>query len=301
MSCTATRSIRKRLKRQTTLKGVEGLKHIEDTFRGQGKLDLYYQGWLPNGAPRAILLIVHGLAEHSGRYMNLVNHLVPRGYAVYSHDHQGHGRSPGLRCYVERFSHYPDDLKTFLGEVRRRHDSVKVFMLGHSVGATIAVAYASHNQGGLSGLIVTGASLKVGKSFSPLHIAIARLLSRLLPKMGIAVIDAAAISRDENVVKAYINDPLVYRGKLRARTGAELIRVMLKLPQQMPEIALPILIMHGSADRLSDPSGSQLLYERVSSKDKTLKLYDGFYHEILNEPGHKQVLGDIEGWLTARS
>lgn len=276
------------------------MKHIEGIFKGQRGLNLYYQGWLPSATPRAVLLIVHGLAEHSGRYMNVASHFVSRGYAVYGLDHRGHGRSPGLRCYTERFSHYPDDLKVFLSIVRRRHDSTPLFILGHSVGATIATAYASRHRGGADGLITTGASLKVGESLSPLHIAIARLLSRLLPKTGVTVLDASAISRDESVVKAYINDPLVYRGKIKARTGAEIIRTMLKLPQQMPQIKLPILIMHGGADRLSDPEGSRMLYERVGSKDKTLKLYEGFYHEILNEPGHGQVLGDIESWLAGR-
>jgi alpha-beta hydrolase superfamily lysophospholipase len=123
------------------------------------------------------------------------------------------------------------------------------------------------------------------------------MLSLLLPKMGISVLDASAISQDKAVVDAYVNDPLVYRGKIRARFGGEVIKTMQKLPRQMPKINLPILIMHGTADRLTDPEGSQMLYERVSSKDKTLKLYDGFYHEIFNEPGREQVFADMEAWL----
>ena len=122
----------------------------------------------------------------------------------------------------------------------------------------------------------------------------------LLPKMGATVIDAAAISQDQAVVDAYVNDSLVYRGKIRARTGAELLKTMQELPPQMPEISLPILIMHGTADKLGNPEGSQLLYERARSKDKTLKLYEGFYHEIFNEPGREQVFRDMEAWLAAR-
>ena len=119
----------------------------------------------------------------------------------------------------------------------------------------------------------------------------------LLPKMGISVLDASAISQDKAVVDAYVNDPLVYRGKIRARFGAEVLNTMQKLPCQMPKINLPILIMHGTADRLSDPEGSQMLYDRVNSRDKTLKLYEGFYHEIFNEPGREQVFADMEDWL----
>ena len=132
---------------------------------------------------------------------------------------------------------------------------------------------------------------------SPGLIIIARALSLLLPKMGLDVIDASAISRDQAVVAAYVNDPLVYRGKIRARLGAELIKAIQTLPHQMSQLHLPTLIMHGTADRLSDPKGSEILYQRVSSRDKTLKLYDGFYHEIFNEPERQQVFADMESWL----
>ena len=127
----------------------------------------------------------------------------------------------------------------------------------------------------------------------------ARILSLFLPKIGLYVIDASTISRDKAVVDAYENDPLVYRGKIRARLGVELIKTTQVLSHQMSRINLPILIMHGSADRLSYPEGSELLYERVGSKDKTLKFYEGFYHEIFNEPGCQQVFADMESWLNA--
>lgn len=277
------------------------MEHTEGKFKGHKNLNLYYQCWLPAGEPRAVLLVVHGLAEHSGRYMNLVNHFVPQGYAVYGFDQRGHGRSPGRRGYVERFSYFVNDLGTFLGMVRRKHHEARVFIAGHSVGGAVATAYAVHHQDEFDGLILSGATLKVGAGVSPGLIIVARVLSRLLPKMGLYIIDASAISRDQAVVAAYVNDPLVYRGKIRARLGAELIRVMRILPPQMPGISLPILIMHGTADRLSDPDGSQMLYERVGSRDKTLKLYDGFYHEIFNEPGRELVFADMAAWLAAHS
>ena len=276
------------------------MEHTERSFRGQKNLNLYYQSWLPVGRPQAILLIVHGGLEHSGRYTNLANYFVPGGYAVCGLDLRGHGKSEGLRGYVERFSDYLNDLKTFFDMVRGEHSDAKIFLVGHSMGGAIATAYAVHHQHELAGLILAGAVLKVPSGQSPALIAAAKILSLLLPKMGITALDASAISQDQAVVDAYVNDPLVYRGKIRARLGAEILNTVQQLARQMPEISLPILIMHGTADRLCDPEGSQMLYERVGSKDKTLKLYQGFYHEILNEPGHKQVLADMEAWLATR-
>ncbi len=276
------------------------MKHVEGKFKGYKNLNLYYQCWLPSNEPKAVLLVVHGLAEHSGRYINIVNHFVPKGYAVYGFDQRGHGKSQGQRGYVERFSHFVSDLKTFSGIIRSKHRDAKIFIVGHSVGGTIATAYAVHYQDEFDGLVLSGATLKVGASVSSGLIIVARVLSLLLPKMGLDVIDASAISQDKTVVDAYVDDPLVYRGKIRARLGAELIKAIQILLPQMSKIYLPILIMHGTADRLSDPRGSEILYDRVSSRDKTLKLYDGFYHEIFNEPGREQVFEDMEAWLVVR-
>ena len=276
------------------------MKYIEGSFKGYKNLNLYYQCWLPTRVPKAVLVVVHGLAEHSGRYMNMVNYFIPKGYAIYGLDQRGHGKSQGQRGYVERFSHFVRDLKTFSGIIRSQHRGAKIFIVGHSVGGTIATVYAVHYQDEFDGLVLSGATLKVGASVSSGLIIVARVLSLLLPKMGLDVIDASAISQDKTVVDAYVDDPLVYRGKIRARLGAELIKVIQILLPQMSMIYLPILIMHGTADRLSDPRGSEILYDRVSSGDKTLKLYEGFYHEIMNEPGREQVFEDMEAWLVVR-
>lgn len=273
------------------------MKHLEGSFTGYRDVGLYYQCWLPAGEPGVVLLVVHGLAEHSGRYMNLVNHFVARGYGVYGFDQRGHGRSQGTRGYVGRFRYFVSDLSTFLGIIRRRHQDARIFVVGHSMGGTVATAYAAEHQGEFDGLILSGALLRVSADISWGLIFIARLLSLLLPGMGLYVIDASAISQDRAVVAAYLADPLVYCGKIRARLGAELVKTMQLLPSQVSRIKLPILIMHGGADRLSPPQGSRILYERVGSEDKTLKLYEGFYHEIFNEPGHKQVFADMESWL----
>lgn len=273
------------------------MKHKEGMFKGIKDLDLYYQAWLPDKDPKAVLLVVHGLAEHCGRYTNLVNYFVPRGYAVYGLDHCGHGRSQGLKGYVEHFSNYIDDLKTFFDMVSCDNKGKKVFMVGHSMGGLLATAYLLQHQDELAGAVLSAASLKVGSSISPATIAMAKVVSVIAPKMGVAVLDATAISRDKAAVDAYVNDPLVYRGKTSARLGAELLSTIQKLPDQMHKITLPVLIMYGSEDQLSNPEGSKMLYQKVGSRDKTLKVYEGLYHEIFNEPEHEKVLADMEAWL----
>jgi len=274
------------------------MKHKEGTFTGYKGLKLYYQCWLPDKEPKAVLLVAHGLAEHSGRYKNLVDYFVPKGYAVYALDHRGHGKSEGTRAYVDNFNDYLIDLKTFFDKVRKENKNLKIFLFGHSLGGTIATAYAIEHQDELAGLMVSGSSLVPTKSVSPALLAMAGIVSALAPKMGVTLLDASLISRDETVVDAYVNDPLVFRGKIPARTGAEMARMWKQLPAQMPTIKLPVLIMHGMADQLTDPRGSKLLYERAGSKDKTLKIYDDCYHEICNEPDREQVFVDMESWLT---
>ena len=276
------------------------MEHKDGTFKGLKDLELYRRCWLPASTPKAILLVVHGWAEHSGRYTNLVDCFVPKGYAVYALDHRGHGKSEGHRGYVERFADYLCDLKTYFDIVRSEHGDTKIFLVGHSMGGTVATAYAIRHQDEFDGLLLSGAALMLGTSLSSALIPFARLLSLLLPKMGITALDASAISQDQAVVDAYVNDPLVYRGKITCRFGAEMILTLRKLPSEMSKISLPILIMHGTDDKLSAVDGSRLLYESVSSEDKTLKLYDGFHHEIFNEPGRQQVMADMEAWLEAR-
>jgi alpha-beta hydrolase superfamily lysophospholipase len=273
------------------------MQHTDGKFTGRNNFNLYWQAWLPDGVPVAVLVVVHGIAEHSGRYSNLVNYFVPKGYAVYSFDLRGHGKSEGIRSYVERFSYYLDDLKIFYNIVREENQNAKIFLVGHSMGSTIAIAYAIEHQRELNGLIVSGTTLKAGASINQVTILMAKILSILAPKMGVSALDANLISRDKAVVDAYVHDPLNYTGKLRARWGTELLKTMIRLQSKISELSLPILIMQGSADRISDPSSSTMLFDGVKSKDKTLKLYEGFYHEIFNDPERRQVFLDMEAWL----
>jgi acylglycerol lipase len=278
---------------------VSDMERTEGTFKGSKGLNLYYQCWLPDANPKAVLLVVPGLAEHSGRYTNLVNYFVPKAYAVCAIDMQGHGKSEGPRCYIDKFQDYVNDARIFFDIVRQKYGDRKVFLLGHSMGSAIAIVYTAQHQGDLAGLIMSGATLKPGSSVPSILKVVVRVISKLFPKMGVAVIDASTISQDKAVVDAYVNDPLVYRGKVPARLGAELVKILDELPALIPKITLPIIIMYGTKDRLSNPEGSQMLYDLVGSRDKTLKKYEGFYHEIFNEPGHLQVMADLETWLTA--
>ncbi len=275
------------------------MEYHQGNFKGRDNLSLYYRSWLPSTKPRAVLLIVHGLAEHSGRYSNLASHFAEEGFAVYSFDLRGHGKSDGSPGYVNRFSEYLDDLEMFSNLISNKHNNARTFLIGHSVGGLIAAYFVHNHQDSFGGLILSGATVKPGSSLSPVKITMARMLSLAFPRLGVDVIDATAVSQDQEVVDAYISDPLVYRDKISARLGAELINAMQRLTEQLSDIKLPALIMHGTADRLSDPEGSRLLYHQIGSDDKTLKEYDNFFHEIFNEPGRLQVFSDMESCLKA--
>ncbi|MEA3441213.1 MAG: alpha/beta hydrolase [Chloroflexota bacterium] len=275
------------------------MKHQEGTFKGARDTNIYYQYWLPDGEPKAILLVVHGVAEHSGRYMNVVNHLVPAGYAVYGIDHIGHGKSDGERVYVERFQDYTKTLKIYFDMVRDWQPEKPIFLIGHSMGGLISGAYLLEHQDELTGAVLSGPSIKVPDNISQATIFVGNTLSVIMPKVGIIQLDAEGVSRDSAVVDAYVNDPLVYTGKISARLSAELLKTMQRVTEGAAEIRLPILIVQGDDDKLVDPSGAQLLYDSVASRDKTIKIYDGFYHEVFNEPEHEQVLSDVKMWLEA--
>lgn len=277
------------------------IQHTEGEFAGTGKAKLYRQAWLPGNQLRAVLILAHGLAEHSGRYRQFGEYFGGKGYAVHVYDQRGHGRSGGTRCYVSRFSQYVEDLRVFHQLVAATHPGKKVFLVGHSMGGAIAVAYASVHQRDLAGLLLSGALLKVGASVTPAQARMAKVVSAVLPRMGIAPIEAKGVSRDPAVVAAYENDPLVCRGKIPVRTGAEILHALeSEVPRLVPRITLPVLVMYGAADVLSNPQGSDDFYRLVGSTDKTLKRYEGLYHEIFNEPERLQVFADVEGWLARR-
>ena len=276
------------------------MKHQEGSFKGIRDANIYYQYWLPEGEPKAVLFIVHGLAEHSGRYMNVVNHFVPLGYAVYGIDHVGHGKSDGARVYVERFEDYTDTLKTYFDMVRDWQPEKPIILVGHSMGGLIGSSYLLDHQAELSGAVISAPLLKTSDNVSPALVFIGKVLSTLMPRFGLVDLEADGVCRDPAVVQAYVSDPLVHTGKTTARLGAELLKTMQHVIAEAARVTLPILILQGGADKIVDPDGAQILYTSVSSTDKTIHVYDGCYHEVFNEPERDQVLGDVETWLEAR-
>jgi acylglycerol lipase len=264
----------------------------------------YWQAWLPRALARAVVVIVHGLHEHSARYAHVGARLAAAGFAVYAADHRGHGRSDGRRANIERMALIVEDLDSFVRFTIERHPGLPVFMVGHSFGGLIALHYATEPRATeepgtlLDGLVVSGPAVQV-LAGSALQRRLAGVLSVLVPNLGVVAIDAdQKISRDPEVVRAYRADPLVYRGKVKARTGAEMLAMMEGLPARLPRLSIPLLLLHGTDDRICALAGSAMVHERVSSPDKTLRQYQGLYHEVFNEPERDTILTDLISWLT---
>jgi len=257
--------------------------HKEGFFKGQGNINLYYQYWLPSHGPKAVMMVAHGFAEHSGRYSHVAEYFVAQGYAVYALDHRGHGKSDGERVYVEKFSDYVDDLKTFFDIIRKENQGKLIFLVGHSMGSAIALLYTAKYQKELSGLITSGGGINRGDE-TP---APRQPEGQPLP--------TSFLSRDPAVIEAYVNDPLVYHGPVPTRLSG----MMGGIIDAVPLIRLPALIMAGNG--VADGARSQVLFEALGSKDKTIKLYEGLRHEIFNEPERFQVFIDLAKWLEDHS
>ena len=275
------------------------MKHQEGFFKGVRGAKIYYQDWLPEGEPKAALLMVHGLAEHSGRYGNVVNHFVPLNYAVYGIDHFGHGKSDGRRVYVKSFDDYTNTLKVYFDMIRDWQPDKPIFLVGHSMGGLISAVYLLDHQAELAGAVLSGPAVKIPSHLTSAMLLVGKILSALIPRFGLVGLEADGVSRDPSIVQAYVSDRLVHRGKMTARLAAEMLKAMQTVSGQATRITLPILIVQGSADRLVDPAGAQMLYNGVSSADKEIRIYDGLYHEVFNEPEHGKVLHDVELWLGA--
>jgi alpha-beta hydrolase superfamily lysophospholipase len=232
--------------------------------------------------------------------MNVVNHFVPLGYSAYGLDHLGHGKSEGGREEVQRFEDFTDPLTTYYNMVKGWQAGKPIFILGHSLGGLITTDYLLDNQEKFKGAIISAPAIKISENISSMTIAMGKILSVLAPKAGILALDASGISRDPEVVKTYNSDPLVFHGKTPARLAAEMLKGMLRVKAEVSKIALPFITVQGSQDKLVDPGGAQMLYEGASSQDKTIKIYEGYYHEVFNEPGREVVLKDVETWLERR-
>lgn len=278
-------------------------RYAEGHFQSKDGLELFTRSWRPEGMEtKAATMIIHGLAEHSGRYLHVGEFLAGRGIAVEGFDLRGHGHSssPGSKTYVKRFDDYVSDAYLMLQHLMERYAGLPIFVLGHSMGGLIASLLVVTRQPAIRGLIISAPALKISDDISPLLVKLSAVIGKLFPHLPTIKLDSSAISRDPEVVQKYDTDPLNYRGGIRARTGAEINRATQIIQRQMEAIRLPLLILHGTADRLADPTGSKQLYERARSSDKTLKLYEGFYHEVMNEPEKEKVLDDIASWIEVR-
>ncbi|MGZ4186363.1 MAG: alpha/beta hydrolase [Solirubrobacteraceae bacterium] len=271
----------------------------ESSFAGAGGLEIFWRAWLADGDATAVVVIAHGAGEHSGRYSHVAQRLVDQGYAIYAIEHRGHGRSQGPRALIDRIDNAVADLDKLVALAADAHPGAPLFLLGHSMGGTIALSYALAHQQRLAGLVLSGPLAALDPVPAPMRIT-ARTLSALAPRTPLIAIDSSLVSRDPAVVADYRSDSLVHHGKLPARTVVELADAIEAFPGAVAAITVPTLIMYGTDDGLCPPHGSMMLSERIGSPDKTLTAYPGLFHEILNEPEREQVLDDLCSWLEQR-
>jgi alpha-beta hydrolase superfamily lysophospholipase len=277
------------------------VRRCEGTLQTSGGLTLFERAWLPDTPPRAAVVIVHGYAEHSGRYDHVGAFLASRGYAAFACDLRGHGRSDGPRALVRSFNEYLDDVDALLASARRHAPAVPLFILGHSMGGAVLALHAIARRPDVAGLLFSGAALRGRRSVPAPVATLFRIAGRLFPSLPLVKLDATAVSRDPAVVEAYVSDPLVYHGRMKAGLMGAGIRAGRATRRHLGRITAPLLALHGSEDTLALPEGSRDLVEGAASADKQLRIYDGLYHEILNEPEQGQILDDIAAWLDARS
>jgi len=263
-------------------------------------LRLVGRAWLPTGAPRGCVVVVHGLKDHGGRYSELAGALRDQGLGTFAFDLRGHGRSAGRRSWVPRFDCYVDDLELVIAEARRRVPDRPLFLLGHSMGGAIVTRYAIERSPSVAGVVLSAPALQRPATTSGAAVALVRLLGTLAPGAAVFRLNNPDFSRDPAVVSAMGNDPLIDQRPATARLAAELLGTMERLRATSPQFALPLLALHGSADRLTHPDGSRRLVDLARSTDKTFRLYPGLFHDLLHEPERATVCSEIVAWITAR-
>jgi len=244
-----------------------------------------------------VVVISHGLNAHSGLYEWAAQQFTSNGLAVYALDHRGRGRSEGERFFVEKFSDWTEDLATFIDIVKSREPGLPVFLLGHSAGGVIASGYTLAHQDEIAGLIVEDIAYQIPAP--DIALAILKGVSKVAPHAHVLKLKNEDFSRDPAVVAALNADPLIAGEKQPSETVAELVRADELLKKNFQKITLPLLILHGTADKVTKPHGSQEFYEKTGSSDKTLKLYEGHFHDLLADIGKQQVMADIQAWIDA--
>lgn len=268
------------------------------TFEGAGGLSLFRQAWRPDGPSRAVLVNIHGLGDHSGLYPTLVEHCTGRAITVHAMDLRGNGRSDGQRAYVERWEEYREDLRRFIGLVREEEGDRPVFLLGNSLGGLIVLDYALHHPEGLRGVIA--ASPPLGRLAVPAPLlALGRVFSRVWPRFSLRTgMDLSGLARDPVVVQTVLADPLFHRVGT-ARLSTEVVAAIARVRAAAPRFSLPLLVLHGSADRMVPPEGSREFVARVGHPDRELREYAGAFHVLFADLDHERVLADLERWIEA--
>ncbi|CAN5723399.1 alpha/beta hydrolase [soil metagenome] len=271
----------------------------EGWFQGAGGLSLFRRTWRPPATARAVLINVHGLGDHSGLYPNLTEHCISRGIVVHAPDVRGNGRSPGQRAYIERWDEYREDLERFIATVREEESGLPVFLLGNSLGGLIVLDYVIHRPEGIRGVIA--ASPPLGRLGIPAPLLmLGRLLSRVWPRFSLRTgMDLSGLARDPGVVEAVLADPLFHRVGT-ARLYTEVTAAIARVQDAAPRFPLPLLLLHGSADRMVVPDGSRAFVARVGHPDHELREYPDAYHVLFADVDRERVLTDVEQWIAAR-
>jgi alpha-beta hydrolase superfamily lysophospholipase len=270
----------------------------QSSFTNRAGLQIHQQSWAPDGDIKAWLLVVHGMAEHSGRYQPLAEYLGESGYALCTLDLPGHGKSEGDPGHIDSFADFLDTLDQTLEQLKALQPDKPIFLLGHSMGGLISASFLLDHQQDFRGAILSGAAIQAPGGKPPwIQVFIVRLLSRFAPAVGVMQLDANGVSRDPEVVAEYRADPLNYPGKISARGVFELFSAMDTIQTRASEITLPLLVMHGEADSMTPVEGSRLFHQRAGSADKTLRTYPGLYHEIFNEPERMEIFAELRDWL----
>lgn len=273
------------------------LNAVEDRFEGAGGLQIAFRSWRPSTRPRGVVVIVPGFNSHSGYYGWVAGQLVTDGLAVYAVDLRGRGKSDGERFYVDSFDDYVGDVSGVVEIAKSRESGVPVFLLGHSAGGVVACLYALNNRAGLKGLICESFAFQVpAPDFA---LAVLKGLSHIAPHAHVLHLKNEDFSRDPAIVEAMNADPLIAHETQPTKTVAAMVRADETLKKKFSLITLPVLILHGTADKATRPSGSQLFYDVTGSDDKTLKLYEGHVHDLLNDSGREVVIADIRRWIGA--
>lgn len=271
---------------------------VEEMLLGKGGLQIFMRSWRPAGKARAVVAIVHGFNSHSGYYLWVAEQLVASGLAVYALDLRGRGQSDGERFYVDSFSDYQSDVHTMMDAVKSREPGLPVFLLGHSAGGVISAVYALEHQSDLAGFICESFAFQVPAP--DFVLAVIKGVSHLAPHAHVLRLKNEDFSRDPAVVKAMNEDPLIANEVQPTHTVAEMVKADERLKEEFPMMKLPLFILHGTLDKATKPSGSQFFYDTASSKDKTLKLYNGYVHDLLNDRDKEVVMEDVKNWITVR-